>query len=404
MAANSEKIKPMKIEVSQDVLDDLMDRLKHTRWPRPVPDGGGWAYGADLDYMKELIDYWITEYDWRAEEERLNKFHHFKADVNDIGVHFIHEQGKGPNPIPLLLLHGYPWSITMFEKIIPMLTDPASYGGDSADSFTVIAPSLIGFGFSDAPKEQGFQFVKQADTLRDLMVNVLGYEKFAVQGGDWGGIICTPLGYKYPENIIGLSQNYMGVTIRQECEPDPNEIRGHGMETVPLRPSTPDALKFWKIFENWCENEGGYRHIQMTRPQSLAYAMCDSPAGLAGWIVEKMRAWSDCDGDIEKVFTKDEIIANVMLYWLDSAFSSAIRIYYETKHHPWKLKPGDCVEVPTAFTAFPAEHTPIIKSRAEAYYKDIRRFTNMKHGGHFAVFEEPADLAEELRIFFRELR
>jgi microsomal epoxide hydrolase len=176
------------------------------------------------------------------------------------------------------------------------------------------------------------------------------------------------------------------------------------METAPLRPSDPESLKFWKTFERWCEEEGGYRHIQMTRPQTLAYAMSDSPMGLAAWIVEKMRAWSDCEGNVEKVFTKDEILTTVMLYWLDSAFSSAIRIYYETKHHPWKLRPGDFVKVPTAFTAFPREHTPILRTRAEAYYADIRRFTEMPQGGHFAAFEQPEALAEELRTFFRPLR
>jgi microsomal epoxide hydrolase len=354
--------------------------------------------------MRGLVDYWLHRYDWRKEERTLNQFDQFKADVHGLGVHYIHEQGRGPNPVPLLLLHGFPWSVAMFTKIIPLLTDPAARGGDAADSFTVVAPSLVGFGFSDAPTEQGFQFVKQADYLRDLMVEVLGYKRFGVQGGDWGGIICTPLGYKYPQNVIGLSQNYMGVTIRQEHTPAPDEIRGHGMETAPLRPSDPETLKFWKTFENWCDNEGGYRHIQMTRPQTLAYSMCDSPAGLAAWIVEKQRAWSDCGGDVEKVFSKDEIITNVMLYWLECAFSSAIRIYYETKHHPWKLKPGDCVTAPAAFTAFPREHTPVLKSRAEAYYSDIRRFTNMKRGGHFAAFECPEDLAGEVRAFFRPLR
>ena len=390
-------IREFEIHVDQADLDDLYERLKRTRWPRPVPRGGGWEYGTDLEYMRELVDYWISDYDWREQERRLNDFRQFKADVHGIGVHFIHEPGKGADPLPLLLLHGYPWSIMMFRKIIPLLTD-------SQNSFTVIAPSLIGFGFSDAPTEQGFQFVKQADYLRDLMVDVLGYRRFGAQGGDWGGIICTPLGYKYPDNVVGLSQNYMGVTIRQEYTPHPDEIRGHGMETAPLRPSDPDSLRFWKTFERWCEDEGGYRHVQMTRPQSLAYGMSDSPAGLAAWLIEKMRSWSACNGDIERVFSKDDVITNIMLYWIDSAFSSAIRIYYETKHHPWKLKPGDQVTVPAAFTAFPGEHTPIIRSRAEAYYCDIRRFSDMKKGGHFAAFEQPEALAEELRLFFRELR
>lgn len=306
-------VQPMTIDVPQAVLDDLQDRLSRTRWPKKVPEGGGWSYGTDTTYLRELVDYWRHEYDWRAKERKLNDFHHFKADVNDIGVHFIKEQGKGPSPLPLLLIHGFPWSIATLTKVIPLLADPGAYGGDPCDAFTVVAPSLIGFCFSDPPEEQGFSFVKQADTFRDLMVNVLGYEKFGAQGGDWGGIICTPLGYKYPEDIIGMHLHYMGVMIRQEAEPDPDIIRGFGLEGAPIKPADPDSKRFWKTFEQWCLEDGGYRHIQMTRPQSLAYGLSDSPVGLAGWFIEKYRSWSDCGGDVEKVFTKDYLITNVML-------------------------------------------------------------------------------------------
>jgi pimeloyl-ACP methyl ester carboxylesterase len=262
---------------------------------------------------------------------------------------------------------------------------------------------LIGFCFSDPPKEKGFSFVKQADTLRDLMVNVLGYEKFGAQGGDWGGIICTPLGYKYPGNLIGMHLHYMGVMIRQEAEPDPDVIRGFGLEGAPIRPIDPDTKRFWKTFEQWCLEDGGYRHIQMTRPQSLAYGLSDSPVGLAGWFIEKYRSWSDCHGDVEKVFTKDYLITNVMLYWVTNSISTAIRIYYESQHHQWKLMPGDQVTVPTGFAAFPKEHTPIIRSRAEQYF-NVQRFTDMPRGGHFASWEEPELLVGEIRAFFRWLR
>ena len=394
---------PFTIHASDELLDDLRRRLENTRWPKEVPEGGGWAYGADMAYMQELVDYWLNEYDWRAEERRLNQFRQFKADVNGLSIHYVHEEGKGPNPMPLLLLHGFPWSVATMERIIPMLTDPAAYGGDPADAFTVVAPSLVGFGFSDAPRQQGFSFEKQADWLRDLMVDVLGYEKFGAQGGDWGSIICTPLGHKYPDDLIGLHLNYMGVMIRQEEEPDPNELRGFGLEGAPMRPADPDSLRFWKTFEHWCLEEGGYRHIQMTRPQSLAYGISDSPVGLAAWLVEKHRAWADCGGDIESVFSKDYLITNTMFYWIPNSFSSAIRIYYESQNHQWKLKPGDRVVVPSGFAAFPAEHTPIIRSRAEAYF-NVQRFTEMPKGGHFAHYEAPADLAAEIRAFFRPLR
>jgi len=393
-----------KIAITDEVLDDLHSRLVRTRWPRPLPKGGSWEYGTELGYMQDLVQYWLHQYDWREQEQQLNQFDQFRAEVDGIEAHFIHQQGKGPDPIPLLLLHGYPWSIMMFKQIIPLLTDPVAHGGNAEDSFTVVAPCLIGFGLSAAAQEQGFQFERQADLFRNLMVDCLDYSRFGVQGGDWGGIMCSPLGYKYPENLIGINQNYMGVMIRHESDPQPDEIRGHGMETAPLRPADPESLRFWKTFERWCDEEGGYRHIQMTRPQSLAYGMSDSPAGLAAWIVEKMRSWSASDGDVENVFSKDDIITNVMLYWIDSAFSSAIRIYYEGKHNPWKLRPGDYISVPSSFAVFPEEHTLILRSRAEAYYNDIRRFTEMPRGGHFAAWEEPELLASELREFFRPLR
>ncbi len=397
------KIRPFRIDFPEEELDDLRRRLRATRWPKAVPAGGGWDYGAEMGYMQELTDYWLHKYDWRAEERRLNQFRQFKADVKGIGVHYIHEEGKGPNPMPLLLMHGFPWSVATLARIIPLLTDPAAHGGDPADAFTVVAPSLIGFGFSDAPQQQGFSFERQADWLRDLMVDVLGYRRFGAQGGDWGGIICTPLGYKYPRDLIGLHLSYMGVMIRQEAEADPNILRGFGLEGAPIRPADPDSLFFWKTFEKWCLEEGGYRHIQMTRPQSLAYGLSDSPVGQAAWFVEKYRAWGDCDGDVEKMFDKDYLITNTMLYWIPNSFSSAIRIYYESQHHQWKLKPGDRVTVPTGFAAFPKEHTPIVKSRAAAYF-NMTRFTEMPRGGHFAPYEAPADLAEEVQAFFRPLR
>lgn len=390
------------IDVPDGVLDDLRARLVRTRWPHKVP-GGGWDYGTNLPYLKDLVEYWVEEYDWREQERELNSFDHFKANVNGLGVHFIHQKGVGPSPIPLLLMHGYPWTVAMLTKIIPLLTDPQAHGGDARDAFSVVAPSLCGFCFSDPPQERGFNFVRHADTYRDLMVEVLGYSRFGAQGGDWGGIISTPLAYNYPQNVIGIHLNYMGVMIRQEAEADPDLIRGFGLESAPLRPTDPDSKKFWKTFEKWCLNEGGYRHIQMTCPQSLAYGLSDSPVGLAGWFVEKYRAWSDCDGNIENVFSKDDLITNIMLYWATNSISSAIRIYYESQHNQWKLQAGDRVTVPAGFAAFPKEHTPIIKSRAEAYF-NVQRFTEMPRGGHFGAWEAPEDLAEEVREFFRPLR
>ena len=395
----------MKIDVPQDVLDDLKERLSRIRWPNQIPDSG-WDYGTNLDYMQELVDYWLTKYDWRKEEARLNQYPHYKADVDGLGIHFIHEKGKGPNPMPLILLHGYPWSITTLYRIIPMLTDPASYGGKPEDAFTVIVPSLIGFGFSDPPMERGFGFQHHPERYRKLLREGLGYERYGVQGGDWGGIITYPWGHQYPEDIIGIYINYMGIRMRDEVpedEKDPNLIRGVGLQNAPIRPRDPDSLRFWKAAEKYWMYEGGYAHVNMTRPQSFSYAMSDSPVGLAAWLIEKFRSWSDWDDDFEDIFSKDELITNVMMYWVPNTFCSAIRIYYESHHNPWKIKPGERIEVPTGICAFPKCIVPIIKSRAEQYY-NVVRFKEMARGGHFGIWEKADTMASEMREFFRPLR
>ena len=398
-------IQPMQINVSQDVLDDLRDRLKRIRWPNEMP-GSGWDYGTNLGYMKDLVEYWLNEYDWRAEERRLNQFSHYKADVGGLGIHFVHEAGKGPDPMPLFVMHGYPWSILTLYRIIPMLTDPASYGGDPVDAFSVIAPSLCGFGLSDPPQEQGFNIRRHADKYHELMVEGLGYKRYGVQGGDWGGIISWPLGYHYPDELIGIHINYMGIRMRDEVPPeerDPDIIRGVGLQGAPVKPQDPDQLRFWKAAEHYWMYEGGYAHINMTRPQSLAYAMTDSPVGLAAWFIEKFRAWSDWDDDFETLFSKDDLITNVMLYWVPNTFCSAIRIYYESHHHPWKANPGDKVKVPTGVAAFPKDIVPIIKSQAEKYF-NVVRFSEFPRGGHFAIHEKAEVMARDIREFFRPLR
>ncbi len=398
-------IKQMKIHVPQEVLDDIRERVSRTRWPHEIPNSK-WDYGTNLGYMKELVDYWLNEYDWYAEERRLNQFPHFKASVGGLGIHFIRVEGKGPDPMPLVLMHGYPWSVATLYKIIPMLTDPASHGRDPKDAFTVIAPSLCGFCLSDPPNERGFNFARHADKFHELMFDGLGYKRYGIEGGDWGGIIATPYGRKYPDELIGIHLNYMGVMIRDERPPeerDSNIIRGFGLETAPIRPTDPDQLKFWKEVEHFMLEEAGYRHIQMTRPQTISYAMSDSPVGLLAWFVEKFRAWSDCDGDVEKCFSKDELITNFMLYWWPNTWCSAIRIYYESQHNQWKLRPGERVTVPTGVAVFPKEIVSIVKLRAEQYF-NIVRFTEFPRGGHFAIHEQAEEMATDMQEFFRPLR
>jgi pimeloyl-ACP methyl ester carboxylesterase len=398
-------IEPYAIDVPQEVLDDIRERLRRTRWPNEIP-GSGWARGTDLSFMKNLVAYWLDEYDWRKEEARLNAFDHFKADVDGLGIHFIREEGKGPDPMPLFMMHGYPWSFTMLLKIMPMLTDPAAYGGDPADAFTVVAPSLIGFGLSDPPRQLGFGFQHHPAKYDKLMTEGLGYRRYGIEGGDWGGTITAPFGFLRPDNLIGIHLNFLYPRIGDERPPeekDPDILRGFGMRWAPLKPTDPDLLRYWKNVERYWIDEGAYAHVQQTRPQTLSYAITDSPAGMAAWIVEKWRAWSGWGDDFEKLFSKDMIITNVMLYWVSNSFWSAIRLYSESYHNPWELQPGERIEVPTAVAAYPHELIPIARKRAERYY-NVVRFTEFPKGGHFAIYERAEEMADDLRGFFRPLR
>jgi pimeloyl-ACP methyl ester carboxylesterase len=254
--------------------------------------------------------------------------------------------------------------------------------------------------------EQGFNIRRHADKYHALMTKELGYDRYGIQGGDWGGIIAWPLGYHYGDELAGIHINYMGIRMRDEVPPeerDPDIIRGVGLQGAPVKPSDPEQLRFWKAAEHYWMFEGGYAHINMTRPQSLAYAMTDSPVGMAAWFIEKFRAWSDWDCDFEELFTKDDLITNVMLYWVPNTFCSAIRIYYESHHHPWRVAPGDRVSVPTGIAAFPKDIVPIIRSQAEKYF-NVVHFVDYPRGGHFAIHEQAEVLASDIRTFYRPLR
>ena len=397
--------RPYTIDVPADVLDDLEQRLRLTRWPGEIA-GSGWQRGTDLAYMKELVDYWLDEYDWRKEEARLNRFDHFRADVDGQGIHFLREEGKGPGPMPLLMMHGYPWSFTMLLKILPTLTDPAAHGGDPEDAFTIVVPSLIGFGLSDPPSELGFGYQRHPEKYDRLMTEGLGYRRYGIEGGDWGGFITAPYGFLKPGNLIGIHLNCLFPRISDERsleEKDPDLLRGLGMQWAPLKPEDPEMLRYWKNVERYWIDEGAYAHLQMTRPQTLSYAITDSPAGMAAWIVEKWRAWSGWGDDFEALFSKDMIITNVMLYWCTNSFWSAIRLYSESYYNPWELQPGERIEVPTAVAAYPHELAPIVRKRAEKYY-NVVQFTEYPEGGHFAIHERAEEMADDLRRFFRPLR
>jgi microsomal epoxide hydrolase len=377
---------PFQLHVDGQALTDLRTRLRLTRWPDQAP-GEPWAYGSNVAYMKALVDYWQTHFDWRAQEARLNAFPQFKVPLHGIELHYLKVEGQGPAPYPLLLSHGWPGSVFEFLDIIPRLTDPARFGGDPADAFTVIAPSLPGYGCSFAPGQARFSLEMIADCFADLMTDVLGYARFAAQGGDWGAFITSRLGAVHADKLLGIHINLLAVRRDAKMLAEPNA----------------EEREFMARLEAWLKEETGYQWIQGTRPQTLAFGLSDSPAGLAAWIVEKFRAWSDCGGDVESVFSRDHLLANISLYWFTGAIGSSFWPYYARMHGPWPIPDGG-VGVPTGYAAFPREILSPPRSVAERMYTNIQRWSVMPRGGHFAAMEQPAALAEEIVQFFRPLR
>ena len=378
--------RPFTIDVPDAVLDDLRRRLEQTRWPDEIP-GTAWDYGSNLGYMKELVEYWRTRFDWRAQERYLNSLPHFKAQVDGLGIHFIHLKGKGPAPLPLIVTHGWPGSFFEMYKIAGPLTDPASHGGDPADAFDLVVPSLPGYGFSDMPKERGIGVGRTAELWTKLMTDVLGYPRFGAQGGDWGAAVTTALGYLSPKNVVGIHVNM---------------VLGRAVGD-PVGEMSPAEQQWREEMAAWRANESAYAQLQGTKPQTLAYGLNDSPAGLAAWIVEKWRTWSDCGGDVESVYTKDELLTNVMIYWATGTINSSVRYYYENGHTPPPVPRDKRVEVPVAVAAFPKELMRPPREVAERIY-NIQRWTEMPRGGHFAAMEQPDLLVEDVRAFFKTLR
>ncbi len=381
-------VQPFKVEIPQAILDDLRDRLANTRWTDQIQDAG-WAYGANLADMKALINYWQTQFDWRAQEKAINSFAHFRAEIDGFGIHFIHARGKGANPIPIIITHGWPSSFFQMLKIIPLLTDPQSYGGEAGDAFDVVVPSLPGYGFSDRPSEQGMTVSSMADLFGRLMAAELGYSRFAAHGGDIGGGVIQQLGLMHPDSLIGIHLTDV-----------PYYLQAAGAPSADLSEA---ERKFLAKAEKWGMEEGAYAMIQSTKPQTLAYGLNDSPVGLAAWIVEKFRTWSDCDGDVERCFTKDELLTNLTIYWATQTINSAMRIYYESRHNPSSSNVGKRVEVPTALALHPKDIELPPREFAERSF-NVQRWTEMPDGGHFAAMEAPDLLVQDIRAFFRPLR
>ena len=381
------QVTPTTLHIPEPAIADLRERLARTRFPDQAP-GPAWSYGTDVEYLRHLTEYWRSGFDWRAQEARLNALPQYMTALSDIDLHFLHVPGQGPAPYPLLLLHGWPGSVFEFLDIIPLLTDPARFGGDPADAFTVIAPSLPGYGLSFKPGQRRFGIEEIADCVAALMSERLGYTKFAVQGGDWGAITAARLGYAHPDKLLGIHVNLLAVRRERDAAATP----------------PPEEARFYEEAALWLKEETGYQWIQGTRPQTLAFGLTDSPAGLAAWIVEKFRAWSDCDGDVESVFTRDQLLGNISFYWFTAAIGSSFFPYYFRLHRDWPVPRGGTVAVPTGYAEFPREILRPPRSLAARTFSDIRRWTMMPRGGHFAAMEEPAALAREVQEFFRPLR
>jgi pimeloyl-ACP methyl ester carboxylesterase len=376
-----------KLAVPDTDIADLRERLKRTRYPDQAP-APAWAYGTDVAWMRGLTNYWREKFDWRAQEGCLNVFPQYKVDLHNIDLHFLHVGGRGPDPCPLLLSHGWRGSVFKFLELIPRLTNPSQFGGDPADSFTVVAPSLPGYGLSFSPGQPRFGVEEIADCFASLMSDVLGYRRFGAQGGDWGSFITSRLAYSYPDRLVGIHLNMMPLRRDPKMVADP----------------TSEEQRYLEQLVTWLKDGTGYQWIQGTRPRTLAFALSDSPVGLAAWITEKFRAWSDCGGDLESVFTKDELLANISLYWFTGAIGSSFWPYYARMHRPWPVPDNAEIAVPTGYSEFPHEMLRPPRSLAERTYTDIRRWTVMPRGGHFAAMEQPEALAREIREFFRSLR
>ena len=379
-------IRPFHVHIPDEILGHIRARVAAYPW-HEMPDDGGWEYGTNLDYMKELCAYWVEEFDWRKQEAAINRFSHFIAPVDGIDIHFIHEKGSGPAPLPLIISHGWPGSVVEFLDFVEPLAHPERFGGDAGDAFDVVAPSLPGFGFSGRPpRPWGPRRI--AGVLASLMTDVLGYDGYLAQGGDWGAAISSWLGLEHAPACKAIHINFL--TMRH-----------------PDGPRNPEEEAWAERCEREQVMENGYRTQQATRPQTLSYAMMDSPVGVAAWIIEKFNSWSDTDGDdVESVHTKDALLTNIMVYIVTRTFNTASWIYYGRRQEGGRvLSPeGKRVEVPTACALFPEEllaWPP--RSYVERIY-NVRQWTEMPRGGHFAALEEPGLLLDDIRAFARTLR
>ena len=374
-------VQPFQLDIPQSELDDLRRRLEHARFPEPATVDG-WGQGVPIDRLRDLIAYWRDGYDWRRCEVVLNGLGQSRTKIDGLDIHFLHVRSQHEGALPLLLTHGWPGSVIEFLKVIGPLTDPEAHGGRVEDSFDLVIPSLPGFGFSDKPREAGWGVERIAAAWAVLMER-LGYTRYVAQGGDWGSSVSVEMGGQQPRGLVGIHLNMLSL------KPDPLDEE--------LDADEQEALDKLQLFAN-CES--AYARQQATKPQTLGYALADSPVGQAAWIYEKFRTWSDCDGDPETVLSRDEILDNIMLYWLTNSGASSARLYHESMG---SFRPKH-VTLPVGFSAFPKEIIPTPRKWAEQVFPNIIHWNRLDKGGHFAAFEQPELFVSELRTCFAKLR
>ena len=385
MQSKPMQMAPFTISVPDEVLSDLRTRIRNTRWPDQAP-GAAWAQGTDLEYLKRLLSYWANGFDWRAQERRLNTFKHFRAELGAIHVHFVHERAREGNGIPLILTHGWPSSFLELLPLVPLLTNPKANGIDGP-AFDLVIPSLPGYGFSERPAQANYRTVAR---LWHTLMHGLGYERYGAGGGDFGAGVATYMAIENPAPMIGIH-----LTTPELWPPT-----GEGTRSL-----TEAESAYVTQVRQWDEVERGYSAIQSTRPQTLGYALNDSPAGLAAWILEKWRAWSDSDGDLEVRFSREFLLTMLTLYWVTETITPSMRDYFDNRWHKADIQPGARVQVPVGFASFDnnyvSEGSPP-REWVERLY-DVRRWTSMPSGGHFAAAEEPELLARDIAAFFAEI-
>jgi pimeloyl-ACP methyl ester carboxylesterase len=381
-------IRPFTPNIQQVALDDLRARLLSVRWPASL-DCDSWDDGASMSFMRRLVDYWLYRFDWRAQESKINRLPHAMASIGDgSDIHFIHQRGRGPSPLPLILTHGWPGSFIEMEAILPLLTDPAAHGGDATDAFHVVVPSLPGFGLSPAPRMTGVSSEQIAQLWHGLMLE-LGYSRFAAQGGDIGAGVSMWLARQFPDSVVGIHLNYISGNYRPSI--------------TDQLPVTSQEQDFLDRSAAWAAAEGAYAAVHSTKPQTLAYSLASSPVGLAAWIVEKLRSWSDCHGNVESVFSLDTMLTDISLYWFGNNLDASLRLYKENRLNPLAFQATERVVVRLGVAHFPRELPMPPRSWLERVF-DVHRWTSMPRGGHFAALEQPQLLVDEIRAFFRPLR